>query len=164
MEIFLLFIEIFPNFIGVMGTIDEQRKKEIHQVLIKYEKSYGSAIAILLNSKKGLKPQAVFDFIKISEFPNHLIEQLLNKTLKTLTAYKQNNTSLDAVISEKLLKLFALYDKGTLVFGTAGEFNKWLAEPASGLGNQVPNTVLDTITGIDLVNEELVRIEYGDLA
>jgi putative toxin-antitoxin system antitoxin component (TIGR02293 family) len=132
--------------------------------LVKYEKFYGSAIAILINAKNGLKPQAVFDFMTLSEFPNNVIEQLLNKTLKTLTSYKQNNTTLDAVISEKLLKLFALYDKGMLIFGNAGEFNKWLAEPAFGIGNMVPNTILDTITGIDLVNEELVRIEYGDLA
>jgi putative toxin-antitoxin system antitoxin component (TIGR02293 family) len=139
-------------------------KKIVSQVLIKYEKSYDSAISILLTARRGLKPQAVFDFILISKFSNQLVEQLLHKTLKTLTTYKQNNTPLDSVISEKLLKLFALYDKGLFVFGSSDELNKWLADPAYGLGNQVPSSLLDTITGIDLVKEELVRIEYGDLA
>jgi putative toxin-antitoxin system antitoxin component (TIGR02293 family) len=145
-----------------MSSVTENKKAD--QVLIKYQKSYDSAIAILLSSKKGLKPQAVFDFISISQFSIHLTEQVLNKTLKTFTTYKQNNTLLDSVVSEKLLKLFALYGKGISIFGSADEFNKWLAEPAFGLGKQVPRNLLDTITGIDLVKEELFRIEYGDLA
>ncbi len=115
-----------------MTTTAENKRAE--QVLIKYEKSYDNSISILLSAKKGLKPQAVFDFISISQFSNHLVEQLLNKTLKTFTSYKQNNTPLDSVISEKLLKLFALYNKGILIFGSPDEFNKWLSEPAFGVG------------------------------
>lgn len=136
----------------------------MNPILSKYEKSFDNSISILLQAKKGLKAQAVFDFISISQFSNQLIEQLLKKTLKTFTTYKDQNTLLDSAVSEKLLKLFALYDKGISVFGTKEEFNKWIGEPAFGLGNQVPQTLLDTITGIDLVGEELARIEYGDLA
>ena len=39
-----------------------------------------------------------------------------------------------------------------------------LASAAYGIGSQVPQTLLDTMTGIELINDELVRIEYGDLA
>ena len=35
---------------------------------------------------------------------------------------------------------------------------------AYGLGNQVPFTLMDTFTGISLIEEELIRIEFGDLA
>jgi putative toxin-antitoxin system antitoxin component (TIGR02293 family) len=146
-----------------MNTIASEHKKA-DTLLSKYEKSFDNSISILLNAKKGLKAQAVFDFILISQFSNQLIEQLLKKTLKTFTNYKDQNTLLDSAISEKLLKLFALYDKGVSVFGSIEEFNKWMAEPAFGLGNQIPRSLLDTITGIDLVGEELTRIEYGDLA
>lgn len=133
-------------------------------VLSKYAKAYDNAIAILVNSQKGLKPQAVFDFISLSEFPAVHIEKILNKTVKTFNNYKGNDTSLDPILSEKLLKLFYLYNKGVAVFGTIGEFNKWMKEPAFGLGNQSPRNLLDTITGIELVVEELTRIQYGDLA
>lgn len=139
-------------------------RKRMTPVLSKYKKSYDNSIAILLNSKKGLRPQAVFDFISLSQFSTQLMEQLLKKTIKTFTNYKEQNTLLDAVISEKLLKLFALYDKGVSVFGSIEEFNKWMGEAAAGLGYQIPRELLDTITGIDLVGEELTRIEYGDLA
>lgn len=134
------------------------------RVLAKYEKSFDNSISILLTSKKGLKPEAVFDFMAISGFSTQMVEQLLKKTLKTFTSYKQQNTALDAVVSEKLLKLFALYEKGISTFGSIVEFNKWLSEPAFGLGKQVPNSLLETITGIELVREELTRIEFGDLA
>ncbi|TDX00549.1 type II RES/Xre toxin-antitoxin system antitoxin [Dinghuibacter silviterrae] len=134
------------------------------QVLAKYQRSFDNAIALQYDAKKGLKPDAVFDFIALSQYSAQVVEQLLKKTFKTLTTYKAQNTPLDSTISEKLLKLFALYDKGITVFGSVEAFNEWMAAPAFGLGNQVPQTFIDTITGIDLVGEELSRIEYGDLA
>jgi len=130
----------------------------------RYKKYFGDSVSLSQTARKGLKPAAVFDFISLSKLPNISIEHLLNKTIKTFNSYKTNETLLDATTSEKLLKLFALYDKGLLVFGSAAEFNAWLGEIATGLGGQVPETLLDTITGITLVTEELTRIEYGDLA
>ncbi|HTI10747.1 MAG TPA: antitoxin Xre/MbcA/ParS toxin-binding domain-containing protein [Puia sp.] len=144
--------------------IERRKERKANPLLSKYEKSFDNSISILLNSRKGLKPQAVFDFISLSQFAPPVIEQLLKKTIKTFTNYKEQNTLLDAVISEKLLKLFALYNKGISVFGSVEEFNKWMGEAVFGLGYQVPREILDTITGIDLVGEELTRIEYGDLA
>ena len=139
-------------------------EKKTGNILEKYQRSFNNDVALVANSKKGLQPQAVFDFISLSEFPFPFIEKVLNKTMKTFTSYKRNKTALDPVISEKLLKIFSLYQKGITVFGTVDEFNSWLAAPAFGLGKGVPKDLLDTITGIDLVSEELSRIEYGDLA
>lgn len=139
-------------------------QKKTGNILEKYERSFNNDIAIVMNSKKGLQAQAVFDFISLSEFPFPFIEKVLNKTIKTFTSYQKNKTALDPVISEKLLKIFSLYEKGTSVFGSVAEFNSWLSAPAFGLGKAVPKDLLDTITGIELVSEELTRIEYGDLA
>ena len=139
-------------------------QKKTGNILEKYQRSFNNNVALVANSKKGLQPQAVFDFISLSEFPFAFIEKVLNKTMKTFTSYQKNKTALDPVISEKLLKIFSLYQKGVTVFGTVDEFNSWLAAPAFGLGKAVPKDLLDTITGIDLVLEELSRIEHGDLA
>lgn len=134
------------------------------KIFNKYQKSYSDNITLVAASKKGLLPQAVFDFIVLTDFSFPYVEKVLNKTIKTFTSYKKNKTPLDPVLSEKLLKFFALYNKGQNVFGTVDEFNKWLSEPAFGLGNMVPKDLLETITGIELVSQELTRIEYGDLA
>jgi putative toxin-antitoxin system antitoxin component (TIGR02293 family) len=141
-----------------------ERKKDFDKVLTKYEPYFRNDIALLFQAKKGLKPQAIFDFVGLSELPHHLVEEVFHKSMKTFQNYVTKNTLLDASTSEKLLKLFALYQKGAEVIGSIEEFAEWLTKPAYGIGNVVPQTIIDTATGIDLINEELVRIEYGDLA
>src|SRR5437867_5909406 len=100
-----------------MGTI--AANKRAGNILAKYEKSFNNSIALLLSAKKGLKPEAVYDFISVSRLSSNLIEKSLNKTIKTLNSYKDNNILLDPVISEKLLRLFSLYDKGVSIFGSS---------------------------------------------
>jgi putative toxin-antitoxin system antitoxin component (TIGR02293 family) len=134
------------------------------KVLKKYENQYDNSIALFMSSKRGLDPEAVFDLIKVTLLSIPMVESILYITLKTLTNYKQRKTHLDAAMSEKVLSIFALYKKGITIFGSADEFNKWMGVPAFGLGQQKPNDLLDTITGINLISEELTRIEYGDLA
>jgi len=140
------------------------KQKAEHKVLSKYEPFFQNNISLLNKAKKGLQPEAVFDFISISDLPGKSIEHALNKSMKSFQNYKEKRTMLDTVTSEKLLKLFALYRKGAEVFGSIDDFSHWISRPAYGLGNQVPIDIIDTMTGIDLINEELVRIEYGDLA
>ena len=63
-----------------------------------------------------------------------------------------------------MLKLEALYKKGIEIFGNRDEFNSWLKEPEYGVGWQVPLELFSTSTGIDMVMEELIRIEFGATA
>ena len=145
-----------------MSTVSLKRKSS--GLITKYIRYFEDPMSILSAARKGLKPEAVFDFITLSGFPTSTIEKLLNKSIQTFNNYRDNETSLDPTTSEKLLRLFSLYQRGSIVFGTVEDFNKWIAEPAFGLGNQPPQHLLDTITGIQLVDEELARIEYGDIA
>lgn len=140
------------------------RRKDPRKVLSRYEPYFQNNISLLFQAKKGLKPNALFDFISVSELAHPVIEEVFDKSMKTFQNYLEKDTVLDAGTSEKLLKLFALYSKGTEVFGSVDAFAEWLSRPAYGLGSAVPQTLLDTMTGIELVNEELVRLEYGDLA
>lgn len=140
------------------------KDRDAAKVLSIYKPFFQNNIALLNKAKAGLKPEAVSDFMLISHLPNELIEAALNKSMKTFQNYKDKKTVLDAVTSEKLLTLFALYNKGNAVFGSLEAFTDWLSKPAYGIGNQVPHHIIDTITGINLINEELTRIEFGDLA
>lgn len=134
------------------------------RMLSRYEPFFQNNITLLQKAKKGLPPEAVFDFIRISNLAGEQVEAALNKSVKTFQNYREKKTTLDVTTSEKLLKLFALYSKGAAVFGSLDAFTEWLSRPAYGLGNQVPQTLMDTMTGLELIYEELVRIEYGDLA
>ena len=109
------------------------------------------------------KRQAL-DFISISGFTYDEFQETFKTTVKTIQNYAAQKLKLDASLSEKLLKSFALFKKGIEVFGSAKAFHQWLNTSAYGLGNQIPYTLMDTFTGISLIEEELIRIEYGDLA
>ena len=72
--------------------------------------------------------------------------------------------SLPVLQSEQLLKLYALYDKGIGVFGSADAFTRWLSKPSFGLAGDTPDNLLLTATGTKMVMDELSRIQYGDFA
>lgn len=126
--------------------------------------SYNNAIDLLALSKKGLDAKKALDFLSLSGFTQDEFQATFNTTVKTIQNHVTRDLKLDAALSEKLLKSFALFDKGTEVFGSAAGFHQWLNAPAYGLGNQLPFELMDTITGIQLIEEELIRIEFGDLA
>jgi putative toxin-antitoxin system antitoxin component (TIGR02293 family) len=129
-----------------------------------YQSLYGNPISILTSSKNGLSAKAAIDFLNLSGFSKEEFQDTFKTNVKTIQNYVSNSSKLDASLSEKLLKSFSLFDKGIAVFGSAKAFHQWLNMPSYGLGNQIPFDLMDTITGISLIEEELIRIEYGDLA
>ncbi len=129
-----------------------------------YQPLYANPISLLTGSKKGLDAKAALDFLDLSGFSQDEFQETFKTTVKTIQNYNRNELKLDAALSEKLLKSFALFEKGIEVFGTPQAFHNWLTVSAYGLGNQIPFEMMDTITGIGLIEEELIRIAYGDLA
>jgi putative toxin-antitoxin system antitoxin component (TIGR02293 family) len=104
-------------------------------------------------------------FMKISEMPNKVLaEQVFEISPKTLHSYRNSIKDLPVRIYEHILKLEGLYKKGVEIFESSEHFNIWLKSESYGLGNVKPIKLINSITGIDLVYEELVRIEYGATA
>jgi putative toxin-antitoxin system antitoxin component (TIGR02293 family) len=104
-------------------------------------------------------------FIKISSIPNKLLaEKVFEISPKTLYTYRHSNKTLPIRINEQILKLEELYKKGNELFESSEQFNKWLKSESYGLGNKKPIELINSITGIDLVYEELIRIEFGATA
>lgn len=137
---------------------------KVEDAAVAYGSMYANPISLLTSSKNGLPANAALDFISLSGFTYDEFQETFKTTVKTIQNYVVQDLKLDAVLSEKLLKSFSLYDLGNEVFGSASAFHQWLNVPAHGLGNQIPFTLMDTITGITLIEDELNRIAYGDLA
>lgn len=68
---------------------------------------------------------------------------------------------LDAVASERLLLLEKLAQHGENVFENPDAFAHWLRRPLRVLGGHAPLALMDTATGLTLVDTILGRIEYG---
>lgn len=139
-------------------------KAMLKEAVAHYGATSNNAIALLATAKHGLRAKAALDFISISGFTYDEFQAIFNTTVKTIQNYAVQDLKLDAALSEKLLKSFALFDKGTDIFGSVKAFQEWLNTSSVGLGNQIPFDLMDTITGIDLIEEELIRIAYGALA
>lgn len=134
-------------------------------VFNKYENSIKDNFAIVAGVMVGLNIHAFWDLVTVSGLnKEELAEDIVGISLKTIQEYEEGEKKLNPRDSEIVLKMLALYKKGIEVFGEIGSFNRWLLKPAFGLGNQIPYSLLNTATGIDLIFEELTRIEYGDLA
>lgn len=143
---------------------DDIENQLFNDTIAPYLPMYTNSITLLSHSKLGLKAKAAIDFISISGFTYIEFHETFKTTVKTIQNYVLQDLKLDASLSEKLLKSFSLFDKGIEVFGNSQNFHQWLNTPAYGLGNQIPFQLMDTITGISLIEDELMRIAYGDLA
>ncbi|MGB5942314.1 MAG: antitoxin Xre/MbcA/ParS toxin-binding domain-containing protein [Leeuwenhoekiella sp.] len=67
--------------------------------------------------------------------------------------------------SEMVLVLTELMDFGTEVFDNDLEkFQRWLKKPNISLGNVSPESLFDSLTGVQEVKNALNRLEYGNLA
>lgn len=75
---------------------------------------------------------------------------------------KPKSWRLSFQISERVLMLENLYQMGLDVFDSnESSFQDWLKSKIPALDNHAPNDLLTSILGIDIVKEELLRIEHG---
>jgi putative toxin-antitoxin system antitoxin component (TIGR02293 family) len=133
-------------------------------IFLRYDHSIRDLFTIVVEAKKGINAKAFFDVVSISGIDRNKLAGLMNVSLKTLLRYKQQNKKLSATKSERVLKLIALYKKGNEIFGDSAAFRRWLEKPAYGLSDMTPLELMHTSGGIDLIREELSRIESGDVA
>ncbi len=91
---------------------------------------------------------------------DNLLSQIVNIPRRTLTRRKQQGR-LNAEESEKVLRIARLYDKALDVFEDAAGAEKWLKEPARGLGSAIPLRYARTELGAREVERLLARIEHG---
>lgn len=144
--------------------MSEIEKNLVREVAVKYEINNENQFSLVSKAQLGLPATAFFDLLQITKFTNEELSGLLDVSFKTIQRYEKENKPLSAQNSEQLLKIITLYQKAEEVFGSLDSFNQWLRKPAPGLGGQKPFSYMHTSGGIDLVYEEIVRIEFGALA
>ncbi len=91
---------------------------------------------------------------------DNLLSQVINIPMRTLTRRKQQGR-LNVVESEKVLRIARLYDKALEVFEDEEAAEKWLKEPARGLGGVIPLEYAKTELGAQEIEKLLIRIEHG---
>lgn len=102
------------------------------------------------------------DLIGLSDI---IVSNWLNITTKTLRNYRKvKDVQLKDNTKEHIITILALYKHGMEVFESKPDFEKWLSTKNLLLGNKAPMEFLDTISGIQLIDNRLTAMEFGENA
>lgn len=88
-------------------------------------------------------------------------EKEFEKILPASISSMQKRTVYDKETSERIYELARLFGLGYNVFDTKDDFKNWLMTPSRPLGNKQPFELLDSSFGFELVENEIIRIQYN---
>lgn len=101
---------------------------------------------------------------QISTIKDEIISKWLNITTRTLRNYKTKDVKLKPNTQEHVISLLSLYQHGESVFNSKDKFESWLLTKNILLDSKAPSDFLDTITGIQFIDNRLTAMEYGENA
>ncbi|MCH7398416.1 DUF2384 domain-containing protein [Belliella sp. DSM 107340] len=122
------------------------------------------SLRLAKTSRRGLTYEDFEKVMEESPVSEDSWAALIHLSDRTLQRYKKDRKSFEPIQSERILKLAILFKFGEEVFGDLELFRLWLHESCIPLGSQSPLSLLDTTFGIDLVKDELGRIQHGIFA
>lgn len=118
-------------------------------------------IAIIRN---GLPFDVVETLGQKANLPTKAVLNYLGLAQTTYNKKKRENDLLSRRESEVVLILSELLDFGLEVFNNEAEkFQRWLKKPNMSLGNVAPESLFDSLSGIQEVRNALNRLEYGNM-
>jgi len=139
---------------------DDMQPGVLSDYTVPYNSYFQSPIAKLGAIKEGLQPATISDLLRFTGATQIDVAKWLDITEPTLRKYIQSSKGLNPGLSEHIIQLFELFNKGVDTFGSLPEFKNWLKSYNPGI-DAIPFDLLDTITGIGIVINELIRIDYG---
>ena len=115
--------------------------------------------------RKGLRYDAIEAIGPKANLSTKQVLHYLGLPQTTYNKKKRDKDLLSGRDSEVVLVLSELLDFGLVVFNNEKEkFQRWLKKPNRSLGHVTPESLFDSITGIQEVRNALNRIEYGNMA
>ena len=119
---------------------------------------------LVVQAHEGIDAKKMQELMLTTHHGKTFFANILHISPKTIDRYIKEDKKFNPTESEKMLKLEQVYEWGKEVFGDTDTFNEWIEEPAYGLGYKIPKLLMQTHGGLELVEEELIRIAYGALA
>lgn len=110
--------------------------------------------------EQGLTKESAIHLAKALSITNKRLAELLPISRRTLERY-HTKKHLDRATSQQIISLARLTARGFDVFGDRNRFVEWINAPCTALGEREPISLINTQIGIDMVIDELGRIEHG---
>lgn len=111
--------------------------------------------------RAGLPCSAVTALATRIDVPQKDVAAWLHTTTRTIQRTMEANIPLGLDLSDRTAQLIRVYRRCRDVFKDDKKVSVWLKSPNYALGNVSPVSLLDTIPGIEIVLDELGRIEHG---
>ena len=121
---------------------------------------YETTLDLVDLGEKGLTKASLLELASFLELSTAKMAELLPITERTIQRYSRS-TRLSRAVSDHLLEIARVAVRGVQVFEDKDRFLAWLERSNVALGNRKPMNLLASELGIDLVIEELGRIEHG---
>ena len=110
--------------------------------------------------EKGLTKASLLKLASFLELSTAQMAHLLPVTERTIQRYSRT-TRLSRSVSEHILEIARVAVRGVDVFEDKDRFLAWMGRLNVALGNRKPLDLLASTLGINLVIDELGRIEHG---
>jgi putative toxin-antitoxin system antitoxin component (TIGR02293 family) len=114
-------------------------------------------------SRRGIPKCALTNLEKCLRVSPKQLAMLLPITERTIQRYSPEQTFSPSV-SEHILKISAVAAQGIETFDDRDRFLSWMNQPNAALSNETPMSLISSSFGIDMVVDELGRIEHGILS
>ena len=114
--------------------------------------------------REGISYQDFLTFFHHNPFTDKEWAEYLGVSTRTLDRYKLGEKNFPAKQSERIIEIKRLMNYGISVFEDYANFIAWMEASNIPLGGIAPKEVLDTTIGINMVHNQLGRIEHGILA
>ena len=114
--------------------------------------------------REGIPYKEFSTISSLSPFTTKDWAKFLNVSTRTMERHKEENKTFRQEQSERILSIFQLLNYGTFVFVDNENFFSWLSSESIALGGVKPKELLDTSIGVNMVKDELGRLEHGILA
>ena len=119
-----------------------------------------STLDFVTAGTKGISKRSLVALACTLDIPMRAMAHMLNLSEKTLGRKKPDDL-LDKLPSSLSIEIAQTVARGIEVFDGRDKFNRWLQKENRALRGQKPFDLLNTPTGIKLVNQVLGRIEEG---
>lgn len=149
------------NKVSTKRSVSADRQTKLMPVFVSQA---DDALAMIELVRKGVAYRDFSTIVAGAPFSMNDWASYLQISERTIQRHQKEKKAFQQVQSERIVELSVLYQYGVEVFGDKDGFDSWLVSKSLALGGRVPKNLLDTSFGVDLVRDELGRIEHGILA
>lgn len=139
------------------------KNKQLSNLLQEPEIAYKvetSPMYLVQLSRKGIKKSALRNISNALNIPMKKLAKLLPVTERTLQR-RAADSLLNSTTSQQVILIGQLITRGTEIFGGQESFQQWVHQSNVALGGYSPLDLMDTTIGVQLVMDELGRLEHG---